>query len=86
MYEASTQAKARLQAQENGKFALFFYAYGCASLRFTRSLTPKASVVGVHAPCFRSLFQSEAKCEAVDTKWFYILMQMKLIITGMILL
>ena len=47
---------------------LFFYAYGCASLRFTRSLTPKASVVGVHAPCFRSLFQSEAKCEAVDTK------------------
>ena len=68
MYEASTEAKARLQAQENGKFAFVFYAYGCESHRFTRSLTPKASVIGVHAPCFRSLFQGEVKCEAVDTK------------------
>ena len=57
MYEASTQAKARLQAQDDGKLLLFFYAYGCKSHRFTRSLPAKASVVGVHAPCFRFNFK-----------------------------
>ena len=57
MYEASTQAKARLQAQDDGKLLLFFYAYGCESQRFTRSLPAKASVVGVHAPCFRFNFK-----------------------------
>ena len=31
--------------------------------------------------CSKPLFQSEAKCEAVDTKWFCILLQIKLIIT-----
>ena len=77
MYEASTQAKARLQAQDDGKLLLFFYAYGCEShvvclpkLQLLVSmLLAFASISNRPFPnCSKPLFQSEAKCEAVDTK------------------